>query len=100
MIERQPMKVYKTGRRYDAAFKQQAVELLLSSGQSVNQLSKDLGVGYETLHRWKKEYLDRSSVQRDGQRITATDLEREVQRLRAENEHLRRQRDILKKSLG
>jgi transposase len=94
------MKASKAGRRYDAAFKQQAVELLLNSGKTVNQVATELGLGHGTIDRWKRQYLERSSLQRDGQRITAEDLGREVHRLRLENEHLRRQRDILKKSLG
>lgn len=94
------MKASKSGRRYDAAFKQQAVELLLSSGKTINQVATELGLGHGTIDRWKRQYLDRSSLQRDGQRITAADLDKEVHRLRLENEHLRRQRDILKKSLG
>jgi transposase len=94
------MKASKAGRRYDAAFKQQAVELLLNSGKTVNQVATELGLGHGTIDRWKRQYLERSSLQRDGQRITAEDLDREVHRLRLENEHLRRQRDILKKSLG
>lgn len=94
------MKGSTTGRRYDGAFKQQTVELLVSSGKNIHQLATELGLGHGTLYRWKRQYLDRSALQRDGQRITAADLEKEVHRLRLENEHLRRQRDILKKSLG
>lgn len=94
------MNASKRGRRYDPAFKQQTVELLVSSGKTINEVATELGLGHDTLKRWKKQYLDQSCLQRNGQRITAEDLDREVRRLRLENEHLRRQRDILKKSLG
>jgi transposase len=94
------MKGPNTGRRYDAAFREHAVELLVSSGKTIHELAIELGLAHGTLTRWKKQYLDQSCLQRNGQRITAADLEKEVQRLRLENEHLRRQRDILKKSLG
>jgi len=39
-------------------------------------------------------------VKRDGQDVSAVDLEKEVRELREENERLRRQREILKKALG
>jgi transposase len=94
------MNASKRGRRYDAAFKRQAVELVVSSGKTINEVATELGLGHDTLKRWKTQYLDQSCLQRNGQPITAADLEKEVQRLRVENEHLRRQRDILKKSLG
>lgn len=87
------MKSSSRGRRYDAAFKEQAVELLLNSAKNPNQVALELGLSHVTLARWKQQYLDR-------RRLSATELENEVRRLRSENEQLRKQRDILKKSLG
>ena len=90
-----------SGVRYSEAFKAHAIELLLTGNMSMNQLAKELGITLDSLRVWKAEYLQRAgSVKRDGQDVSAVDLEREVRELRQENEHLRRQREILKKALG
>ena len=90
-----------SGLRYTDVFKQHAIELLLTGNMSMNQLAKELGVTVDSIRMWKAKYLQRvGSVKRDGQTVSATDLERELQELRKENEQLRRQREILKKALG
>ena len=90
-----------SGLRYSEAFKAHAIELLLTGNMSMNQLAKELGITLDSLRVWKAKYLQRAgSVKRDGQDVSAVDLEREVRELRQENEHLRRQREILKKALG
>ncbi len=47
----------RSGKRYDAEFKQEAVRLLLSSGKAASQLSCELGVSAWSLGQWKQEYL-------------------------------------------
>lgn len=90
-----------SGLRYSEAFKAHAIELLLTGNMSMNQLAKELGITLDSLRVWKAKYLQRAgSVKREGQDVSAVDLEREVRELRQENEHLRRQREILKKALG
>src|SRR6266436_1173447 len=90
-----------SGLRYSEAFKQHALELLLTGNMSMNQLAKELGITIDSLRTWKIKYLQRAgSVKRDGHTVSAEELEKEVRDLRQENEHLRRQREILKKALG
>jgi len=90
-----------SGLRYSDAFKQPAVELLLTGNMSMSQLAKELGVTHDSVRMWKAKYLQRAgSVQRNGQSLSAADLEKELRELGQENEHLRRQREILKKALG
>ena len=90
-----------SGLRYSDAFKQHAIELLLTGNMSMNQLAKELGVTIDSVRSWKAKYLQRAGkVRRDGQNVSAEDLEKEVRELRQENERLRRQREILKKALG
>jgi transposase len=90
-----------SGLRYSEAFKQHAIELLLTGSMSMNQLAKELGITLDSLRTWKAKYLQRAgSVQRDGQPVSAADLEKELREVRQENEQLRRQREILKKALG
>lgn len=84
----------KPRRKYDDAFKQQAVDLWVSSGKPARQIADELGIPKERLRRWK------------AQRATApplpsqAELQAELAELRRENALLRQQRDILKKTLG
>ena len=91
-----------SGLRYSEAFKQHAIELLLTRSMSMNQLAKELGITLDSLRMWKAKYLERTGSFKcaDGRQMTASDLEKELRQLREENEHLRRQREILKKALG
>jgi transposase-like protein len=90
-----------SGLRYSEAFKQHAIKLLLTGNMSMNQLAKELGITLDSLRVWKAKYLQRAGgITREGQNVSATDLEKEVRELREENERLRRQREILKKALG
>jgi transposase len=44
----------RTHKPYDADFRQQAVELLLSSGKTQREVARDLGICMETLRDWKQ----------------------------------------------
>ena len=96
------MKQSNTGRRYNAQFREQAVQLLLQSDKTISQIARELGISSPTLKYWKNRYLNAAAgqVQRQGKKITAVELDAENQLLRQELERVTRQRDILKKSLG
>jgi transposase len=85
-------------RRYDEAFKRNAVELWLQGGKSVAQIARDLGISTQTLKQWKKQ-LAALPATGPGQR-SPQQLEEEIRRLKRELLHVGRQRDILKKTLG
>lgn len=78
-------------RKYDEAFKQDAVKLLLQGGKPLRQLAQDLGVSHWNLRDWKRRYGPPVPVR------SPEALESELRALRRENEHLRGQRDVLKK---
>lgn len=85
----------KTKRRnFDEAFKRDAVKLLLQGDKPLKQLAQDMGVSHWNLRDWKRRYGPPAPVR------SAEALESELRALRRENEHLRAQRDILKKTLG
>lgn len=85
----------KTKRRnFDEAFKRDAVKLLLQGDKPLKQLAQDMGVSHWNLRDWKRRYGPPAPVR------SAEALESELRALRRENEHLRAQRDILKKMLG
>ena len=80
-------------KRYDEAFKRQAVEHWLKSGQKGTQIAAELGVSYPSLKEWKRRYVG------DALPVRA-DLAAENRALKAELTRVREQRDILKKTLG
>ena len=90
------MKQRKYGLRYDAQFKEHAVQLLLTSGKSLHAVAQGLGISDTALKDWKGQHLSRS----DGKDLITHQLELENQKLRRELERVTTQRDILKKSLG
>jgi transposase len=83
-------------RRYDAAFKQEALRLLAVSGKSVRQVEEELGITQGLLNKWKVRYClepSTGAVQSSEQH----DLEAENGHLRRELERVKAERDLLKK---
>ena len=73
-------------RKYDEEFKQNAVKKILD-GQSVAAVARELGVGENLLHKWKKVRIS-----------SASNAEREVIQLRKKLREVEMERDILKKA--
>lgn len=88
-------KAKKTRRKYDQNFKKEAVSLWLNSGKTAAEISQELGIPPGQLYTWKSLLQSRS-----GQASTTQDWEAQITALRREIEHLRQQRDILKKTLS
>jgi transposase-like protein len=80
-------------KRYDEAFKRQAVEHWIKSGKCGTQVAAELGISYPSLKSWKRAYAG------DALPVRA-DLAAENRALKAELARVREQRDILKKTLG
>ena len=95
-METQPSKF---ARRYDREFKENAVRLVLD-GRTVTDVARDLGVSHWSLARWVQLAQSGQSQTQIGTLGTETPEQREMRRLRQDNDYLRRQRDILKKALG
>ena len=81
------------GRVIDAAFRREAVRILLTSGRTTKAVADDLGVGMSSLGTWKRK-LERTALMAGPHE----DVEKELARLRRENELLRAERDLLKKA--
>lgn len=64
------------------------------SGLSVAKAAKDLGVGVSTLDKWLRAHRERA---KDPNALSETELA-ELKRLRKENQILRIERDLLKKT--
>lgn len=80
-------------KRYDEAFKRQAVEHWIQSGKPGTQIAAELGVSYPSLKDWKRHYWGEAMP-------GGADLAAENRALKAELARVREQRDILKKTLG
>jgi transposase len=83
-----------TGQRiYDEAFRREAVRILTASGRTVPQVAADLGIGRSTLSTWKSQLKEAELLAGPHD-----DVQKELARLRRENELLKAERDLLKKA--
>jgi len=89
----------KARRQYSREFKQEAVQLLETSGKSASELERELGIGKGNLWRWKREFAADGEDAFPGQGRLTPDEER-LRQLERENEILRQERDILKKAIA
>jgi transposase len=79
---------------YSKEFKDEAVRLLRSSGRSVPQLAKELGVSPQSLRNWAAQ---RDVDERRAEGLSSDECE-ELRRLRREVKVLAEEREILKKA--
>jgi transposase-like protein len=91
MIE--PTAMAKPRRRYNVAFKRQAVEHWLASGKSAQAIGRELGITAERLYVWRSRLAPGSGK-------APLDLQAELEATRQELARVSEQRDILKKTLG
>ena len=89
----------KSRKNYSREFKQEAVRLITEKGYSIAEASRNLGVEYSVLRRWKKQLAEdpehafpgKGQLKPDDQKLR--ELERKLKRVTEE-------RDILKKALA
>ena len=88
-------------KRYDATFKRDAVELLLTSGKPLKVLAVELGVCDVTLRNWRDRHLQKTEpIETDGKKLSAQQLAQELRRAQKELQIANRRNEILKKALG
>jgi transposase len=92
---------------YRTEFRQQAVDLLLSSGRPLKVVALDLGVSPSSLRLWRHQALSNgcetqvvSTKSKDWSGAPVADAAAEIRRLHQEIEYLHRQREILKKAVS
>lgn len=84
-------------RSFTKEFKRDAVRLITDGKQSIAQVARDLGIRDTILGRWKKEAEQHQDTAFPGKGHLSPE-EAELRQLRRENERLRMERDILKKT--
>ena len=93
-------------RSFTDDYKRQAVDLVASSGRSVTSVANELGLRDSVLRRWVEKpgmgYEPTATPRRPMTQaaLPSADQAAEIARLQQENERLRMERDILKKSIA
>ena len=93
-------------RSFTDDYKRQAVDLVASSGRSIGSVAKELGLRDSVLRRWVEQRgagrEPTAAARRPTTQATlpSADHAAEIARLQRENERLRMERDILKKSIA
>ncbi len=89
----------KKRKTYTREFKTEAVRLITEKGYSIAEVSRNLGVEYSVLRRWKKQLADDPQYAFPGKgRLKAPD--EELRRLQRKLDRVTEERDILKKALA
>ena len=90
----------KKKRSYTAVFKRNAVKLSEEKG-NVAKAARELGIGAQLIHRWKKEQDDYQHNSFPGHgKAKLTDEQREITRLKKELRDAKMEAEILKKAIG
>jgi transposase len=90
-------------RKYNAEFKESAVQLAMDSGKSITDIAKDLEVNESTLHNWITAHKKANGIDIPSRNIARnsslkeSELE-ELARLRKEVRQLKQEKEILKKA--
>lgn len=92
------MQAPRKNRQYDAEFKKNTVDLYLSSGKSLNQVGKDLGVPEATVHTWVRKYRSGGNSSFGPKELTTH--EKEMLALKRQLAETTMERDILKKAIA
>ena len=84
-----------TRRKYTAEFKRDAVEIVRTTGKSIAQVAREMGIHDGTLGHW----VQQDRVERGEREGLTTDERARMRELEAENARLRMERDVLKRSI-
>jgi transposase len=89
-------------RSFTDDYKWQAVDLVASSSRSIGSVAKELGLRDSVLRRWVEQRgAGRGPAAASRQAsVPPADQASQIARLQRENEQLRMERDILKKSIA
>ena len=83
-------------RIFSREYKLSAVKKVVEQGLSYCQVARDLGIGANMIHNWRKAFeLDGTLSVKD---VGGPSVDAELKRLRDENRQLKIERDILKKA--
>lgn len=86
--------------KYDEHFKQEAINLALSSHQTYRQTADDLGIKYKTLCNWIHQTMNKPINQsiKSNKKPDYQELERQNKAMKKELEFRKKEIEILKKA--
>ena len=84
-------------RQYTEAFRQEAVRLITEQGYGVTEAARNLEINAHMLGRWKRQMEQQKKALRGNGPLSVE--HEELLRLRKENQRLRMEREILKKTV-
>ena len=88
----------KKRKKYDSAFKLEAIRLVNEEHRNVSEVERNLGISQGTLSRWVREYKADPVETFPGKgRLKAKD--EEIRRLKQKLKEVQEERDIIKKAL-
>ena len=88
--------VGRTRRKFSDEFKRDAVEIVRSSGESIAEVARELGIYDSSLGNWvRQDEINRG--ERDG---LSTDDKGRLSELERENARLRMERELLKRAVA
>lgn len=88
-----------TKKQYSEEFKRDALRLHETSGKSISEIERELGLSHNLLRQWKKRYqVDESGT--GVERSEVEQLKAELRQAQRELEIARQERDILKKAIS
>jgi transposase len=91
-----PDKQQRTRRQFTQEFKRDAVELVRTTDRPIAEIARELGIYDSTLGNWVKQ--DRVDCgEREG---LTSDEHARLRQLEADNTRLRRERDLLKRTVA
>jgi len=86
-------------KKYSREFKIEAVRLIADKGYSIAEASRNLGIEYSVLRRWKKQFEHDPKYAFPGKGMLKPQ-DQEMRQLRRQLERVTQERDILKKALA
>lgn len=85
-------------RKFDKSFKQQAIQLALTSDKPISQTAKELGILETTLYNWVSTAKSQNNPEDANKYNDVGKMHEELLKLRKENQRLKDINDILKKA--
>lgn len=86
-------------RRYDRAFKVEAVRQITEERRKVTEVARELGINSNQLHRWKAKFAEEGHSSFPGKGRLSPEQEG-LRRLRRQLFDVTEERDILKKAMA
>jgi transposase len=89
----------KEKRIFSREFKEGAVRLVVEDGRKVSEVARDLDIGSNLLHRWKRQMREAGGEIFVGKGHLRPEDE-EMRRMKRAYDDMKEERDILKKALA